>query len=214
MKTFNQFMAEAKLRMLSVGPSRSPYGIRRQQDYNSERAAFKKAGVRRTRSGGNRARFNAFPSSSGYTSTAITTFPNQSSYEKDVLKPKVENGKKVTPTSQRVLQLRKLKKQLGNRSNRQVHNVDILPKKDYKKNDPRELISRGKSYHDEIKSVPEKIKSAGGKPGDKFVGKAMEVMPGSTDVKKGRKKRERVYSKVLGMTKRDPITNVQTGTVK
>lgn len=219
MKTYKDFIIEAKLRMISVGPSRSPVGRQRQQAYNSERAAFKKAGVRRSRPAGtvenrpNRVRFNAHPSE--YSSTAITSFPHQSSYAKDALKSKIDDKtRKVVPTAERVRFLKRLKKQLGNRSNRQVHNVDILPRKDYKKNDPAKLITRGKEYHKAVKEIPDKIKSTGGKSGDKVVGKAVEVLSGSKDVVKGRKKRERLYSKVLGASKRDSVTNVQSGTVK
>ena len=220
MKTYSQFISEGKLRQLTIGPSRSSLGRQRQQRDASERAAFKKAGVRRNRPGtstprrANKIGFKAVPGE--YTSTAITTYPNQSSHAKDVLQSKVDDRtNRVVKTGQRALQLRRLSRQTGNRSSRQVHAVDILPKKDFKKDDPKELITRGKEYHSSVKNISSNIKKvSGGKPGDVIVGKAAEVMPGSKDIKKGRKKREELYSRVLGASKRDPITNIQSARVK
>ena len=220
MKTYQQFISEGKLRQLTIGPSRSPYGRERQQKDASERAAFRRAGVQRSRPGTsssrrpNKINFNTVPGE--YTSTAITTYPNQSSYAKDVLKPKVDDKtKRVVRTKQRALQLKRLARQTGNRSSRQVHAVDILPKKDFKKDDPKELITRGKEYHSSVRNIPSNVKKvSGGKSGDVIVGKAAEVMSGSKDVKKGRRKREELYSRVLGASKRDPITNVQSARVK
>lgn len=219
MKTFKEFIAEAKLRMITVGPSRSPVGRQRQQTYNSERAAFRRAGIRRNRPGTSNSRrpnkisFNAIPTN--YNSTAITSYPNQSSYARDMMPPKVDDRKGVSPTKNRALYLRRLSRQIGKRRSRQVHAVDILPRKDFSKNDPKELITRGKEYHSAVENIPHNIKTvSGGKPGDVIVGKAAEVMRGADNMTKGRKKREQFYSKKLGAGPRDPITNVQKATVK
>lgn len=219
MKTFKEFILEAKLRMITVGPSRSPVGRQRQQKYNSERAAFRRAGLRRNRQGqsntrsSNKISFNAVPTN--YSSTAITSYPNQSSYAKDMMPPKVDDRKGVTPTKNRVLYLRRLARQIGRRGTKKVHAVDILPRKDFSKNDPKELITRGKEYNSAVGNISHNIKTvSGGKPGDVIVGKAAEVMRGAEDMTKGRKKRERFYSKKIDASPRDPITNVQKATVK
>jgi hypothetical protein len=220
MKTFRQFIQEGRLRQLSVGPSRSPFGRQRQQRRSSDDAAFAKAGMRRNRPGSssqrraNKISFNTVPGE--YTSTAISSYPNQSTYAKDVVPPKVDDKTgRVTPTTQRALFLKRLQRQTGRRSSRGVHTVDILPKKDFKKNDPTEMIRRGKEYHQKVKDIPKDVKGTGkGKPGDVIMGKAAEVMPGSSNVKVGRKKREQLYSRVLGASKRDPVTNLQAAKVR
>ena len=214
MITFQQFIATAKeiqevYRALTLGPSRSPVGRQRQQRDASERAAFKRAGIRRSRPN-ERARFNAIRTDTS--STAITTYPNQTAYAKEFMPDKSDAGK-VTPTSKRALYLRRLARQTGNRSNRQVHAVDILPTKDFKKGDPG-YMSRGRQYHKDVKDIPNKVKASGGKSGDVIVGKAAEVIPGSKDVKRGRKAREKIYTNKLGASKRDPITNVQSTRLK
>jgi hypothetical protein len=168
----------------------------------------------RSRPGPRKIGFKAVPGE--YNSTTISTYPNQSSYAKDTMPSKVDDKSgRVVRTKQRALFLKRLKRQTGNRSNRQVHAVDVLPKKDFKKNDPKKLITRGKEYHSDVRDIPKNVKDvAKGKPGDIISGKAVEVMPGSKDIKKGRKNRENLYSRVLGASKRDPITNIQTARVK
>ena len=219
-KTYQEFLAESKLRQLTLGPSRSRFGRERQQKDASERAAFRKAKMTRSRQGTsnerrpNKISFKSVPGE--FTSTAITTYPNQSSYAKDTMPSKVDDKSgRVVRTKERVLFLKRLKRQTGNRTNRQVHAVDVLPKQDFKKNDPEKLITRGKEYHSSVKDIPKNVKNvAKGKPGDIISGKAAEVMPGSKDIKKGRTKRENLYSRVLGASKRDPITNIQAARVK
>ena len=203
-------------RAITLGPSRSPVGRERQRRDASERAAFRRAGVRRARPKG-RARFNAIRSDTS--STAITSYPNQTAYAKEFMPDKSERKSvldgtgKVNPTSKRALYLRRLARQTGSRSNKQVHAVDILPTKDFKKDDPG-YMSRGRQYHKDVEDIPNKVKSSGGKAGDVIVGKAAEVLSGSKNVKKGREAREKTYTKKLGATRRDPITNVQVAKVK
>lgn len=213
MITFRQFMGTAQelqevYRAITLGPSRSPVGRERQRRDASERAAFKRAGVRRARPKG-RARFNAIRSDTS--STAITSYPNQTAYAQEFMPDKKD--RKVTPTAKRALYLRRLSRQTGSRSNRQVHAVDILPTKDFKKGDPG-YMSRGRQYHQDVKDIPSKVKSSGGKSGDVIVGKAAEVLSGSKNVKRGREAREKTYTKKLGATRRDPVTNVQVARVK
>lgn len=209
MITFRQFMGTAQelqevYRAITLGPSRSPVGRERQRRDASERAAFRRAGVRRARPK-SRARFNAIRSDSS--STAITSYPNQTAYAQQFMLDK------KGPTAKRALYLRRLARQTGSRSNRKVHAVDILPTKDFKKGDPG-YMSRGRQYHKDVKDIPSKVKSSGGKAGDVIVGKAAEVLSGSKNVKRGREARERTYTKKLGATRRDPITNVQAARVK
>jgi len=213
-KTYKEFLKESKLRQLTLGPSSSRFGRARQQKDASERAAFRRSGMRRSRPGSRRIGFKG--TFGDYNRSTITTYPNQSSYAKDKMPPKIDNKSgKVVRTKQRVLFLKRLKRQTGNRSNRKVHEVDILPRQDFKKNDPDKLITRGKEYHSTVRDIPKNVKDvAKGKPGDIISGKASEVMPGSKDIKKGRKNRENLYSRVLGASKRDPITNIQAARVK
>lgn len=210
-----KIFSESKLRQLTIGPSRSPFGRERQRRDASERAAFKRAGMRRTQPGGNRQRFYSTNEKNKYSKTAITSYPSQSAYAQDSLPPKKEDGKGVKPTRDRALFLRRLRRQLKtSRTPRKVHAVDILPRGEYGKNNPEKLMSRGKEYHDAVEKIPDEIKSAGGKSGDKIAGKATEVMSGSTNIEKGREKRRKLYSKKLKATKWDPITKVQVATVK
>lgn len=214
MKTYQEFIHESKLRQITLGPSRSPIGRQRQQRDASERAAFRRSGMRRSRSGDNRIKFNAIRSDNN--STAISSYANQTSYAKDTMPAKVDDKtNRVIPTSQRALFLKRLQRQIGNRSNRQVHAVDILPTKNFKKGDPG-FMSRGREYHRDVKDIPNKIKSpeVKGKPGGIIAGKAAEVIPGSKNVEKGRQSRQNTYTKSLGASKRDPITNIQVAKVK
>lgn len=214
MKTYQQFIQESKLRQITLGPSRSPFGRQRQQRDASERAAFRQSGMRRARPGGNKIRFNAKRGDNN--STAISSHANQTSYAKDAMPAKVDDKtNRVIPTSQRALFLKRLQRQIGNRSNRQVHAVDILPTKNFKKGDPG-FMSRGREYHRDVKDIPNKIKSSevGGKPRDIIAGKAAEVIPGSKDVEKGRQSRQNTYTRTLGASRRDPITNIQVAKVK
>jgi predicted GNAT family N-acyltransferase len=120
-----------------------------------------------------------------------------------------------TPTRQRALEIKRRGRQLGSsRTRRQVHAVDILPRGKSKKGDTEKLVSRGKEFVNAVKDVPKVIKSTGGKPGDKIIGKAAEVMPGAKDPKKGKERRRGLYTKILGATKSDPITHMQVATVK
>lgn len=201
-------------KQITSGPSRSRAGLDRQRKSASDKAAFRKAGMKSTQSGGNRQRFSSTNDKNQYSRTIVTSYPSQSAYAKDSMPEKERRGKTV-PTKDRAVFLRRLKKQLKTtRTPRGVHAVDVLPRHEYKKNDPRELISRGKEYHRVVKEIPQEVKNTGGEPGDKIVGKAAEVMSGSKNMEKGKKSRQKLYSKSLGATKSDPITKVQVASVK
>tara|TARA_R110000868_G_scaffold4750_3_gene29381 strand:+ start:661 stop:1704 length:1044 start_codon:yes stop_codon:yes gene_type:complete len=218
MKTFQEFIVEGTLKQLTTGPSRSRVGLDRQRKDSSERAAFRKAGMRRTQSGGNRQRFSSTNNKNQYSKTAITSYPSQSAYAKDSVPEKEKHGtdgEGVRSTKDRALHLKRLKRQLRTtRTRRGVHNVDILPTGDYKKNDPKDLTPRGREFQRVVREVPQEVKNAGGKRGDKIVGKASEVMPGSSNPEAGRRKRRKLYSKAIGATKWDPVTKVQVASVK
>ena len=218
MKSVKEFLEEGTLKQLTTGPSRSRTGLDRQRKDASERAAFRKAGMRRTQSGGSRQRFNSTNNKNEYSKTAITSYPSQSAYAKDSVPEKEKHGSDgggVRSTKDRALHLKRLKKQLKTtRTRRGVHAVDILPKGDYKKNDPKDSIPRGREFQRVVREVPQEVKNAGGKKGDKIVGKASEVMPGSKNPEKGRKKRRKLYSKAIGATDWDPVTKVQVASVK
>jgi predicted GNAT family acetyltransferase len=218
MKTVKEFLEEGRLKQLTTGPSRSRTGLDRQRKDASERAAFRKAGMRRTQSGGSRQRFSSTSNKNEYSKTAITSYPSQSAYAKDAIPEKEQHfkdGKGVKSTKDRAIFLKRLKKQLKTtRTRRGVHAVDILPKGDYKKNDPKDSIPRGREFQRVVREVPQEVKNAGGKKGDKIVGKAAEVMPGSKNPEQGRKKRRKLYSKAIGATDWDPVTKVQVASVK
>ena len=204
MKTYKEFIQEV-YRQITIGPSPSRFGRARQQRDNSERAAFRRAGIQRSRPN-QKIRFNAIRTDN--TSTAITSYPNQTSYAREFM-PDKQN----TPTKQRALYLRRLARQTGNRTTRQVHATDILPTKSFNKNDPG-YVQRGREFHQDVKDIPNKVKQSGGNPGDIIAGKASEVLSGSKNPQRGRAARERLYTRTLGASERDPITNIQTARVR
>lgn len=214
MKSVKEFISENRLKQLTTGPSRSSIGLYRQRKDASERAAFRRAGMRRTQSGGVRQKFSSTGNQNEYSKTAITSYPSQSAYAKDSVPEKENNRSGVISTRERALYLKRLKRQLRTtRTRRGVHAVDILPRGDYKKNDPKDLHARGREFHRVVREVPQEVIKSGGKKGDKIIGKASEVMPGSKNPEQGRKKRRELYSKTIGATKWDPITKVQVAKV-
>jgi hypothetical protein len=205
-------------KQLTVGPSKSIVGLERQRKDSSTRAAFRRAGMNRSQEGGNRIRFNSTDEKNKFSKTAISSYPSQSSYALDMIPDKVKErmyGNGVRSTQERSLYLRRLRRQLGgSRTRRGVHNVDILPRGSYMKNDPKELVSRGKEYNRVVRELPQEVKNVGGNRGDKIVGKASEVMIGATDTEKGRRKRRDLYSRALGASSWDPITRVQVASIR
>jgi hypothetical protein len=203
---------EAHLKQLTQGPSRSRTGSLRQRRDTSERAAFRKAGFNRKGVNNRKIGFN-IDRDKEHTKTLVSTYDSPAQYARDKMPSKVSDSTgKVTSSKDRTLYLKRLRRQLVGA--KKVHDVDILPITYHKKNDPKELITRGKEYHRAVKDVPASIKKSGGKAGDAMVGKASEVMPGSKDMKGGAKKREALYSRKLGLTKKDPVTKIQSGIVR
>jgi len=211
-------LGRVKYKALTTGPSTSAVGLHRQKVNASQAAALKKANFPRSQTGGSRQRFNSTNERNDFTKTAITSYPSQSAYAKDMLPPKeLERmyGRGVRSSDQRALYLRRLRRQMGGtRTPRGVHAVDILPRGDFNKNDPTKLITRGKEYHRVVSDIPNEIKNAGGKVGDKIVGNAAEVMSGAKNMEQGRRNRRALYQKVLGATEWDPVTRKQIATVR
>jgi hypothetical protein len=242
MITFKEFLELAesstpergKRRLAPKGPLKNKSSRAAQRHATVDRVAMKKAGFRRS------ANQDYFPqdnqtSSSTHHDTNIGTYKNQSDFAKHNVKGKLkvtgrdETGRqkrKVVPTADRVRHLKALRKQLGgDRTPKQVHDVSIHAKddKEHAKNDPKQLITRGKSFKKEIKSVPDAIKKVGGKAGDKVAGRPSEVqsIPDSVSAakksdirKKGAQKRGKIYHKELGGSKTDRKTGLNVGTVR
>lgn len=242
MITFREFLELAesstgesgRRRLAPKGPLKNRSSRASQRHATVDRAAMKKAGFRRS------ANQDYFPqdnqtSSSTHHDTNIGTYKTQSDFAKHNVKGKLkvagrdETGRqkrKVVPTADRVRHLKALRKQLGgDRTSKPVHDVSIHAKddKEHVKNDPKELITRGKSFKKEIKAVPDAIKKVGGKAGDKVAGRPAEVqsMPDSVSAKKnaelrkkGAQKRGKIYHKELGGSKTDPKTGMNIGTLR
>jgi hypothetical protein len=242
MITFREFLELAesstgergKRRLAPKGPKANRYSRTAQRHDTVDRVALKKAGFKRY-SNQDYYPQDHISSSSPHHDTVISTYKNQSDFAKHNIKGKLKNvgrtatgvpKKKVVPTAERVRHLKALKKQLGSdRTSRQVHDVSIHAKDDqeHQKNDPKQLISRGKSFKKEVKAVPSATKQVGGKAGDKVVGRPAEVqsmpdsMPASQKValrKKGATKRGKIYNKELGGSKTNPKTGLNIGNLK
>jgi hypothetical protein len=69
-----------------------------------------------------------------------------------------------------------------------------------------------KSFTKELRVVPDTLKDAGAKPGDKASATPQGVMPGENR-EQGAQKRDKIYTKVLG-SKMNPKTGRTIGTVK
>lgn len=240
MITFQEFLELAesstpergKRRLAPHGPKANKYSRGRIKSDTSDRAAMRKAGLRR------RSNDDYYPqdqqtSSSSHHDTIVSTYKSQSDYAKHNMKGKVVDGprtesgarkRKVVPTAKRALHLKALRKQMGgDRTSKPVHDVSIHAKdgEEHKKNDQSQLITRGKSFKKEVKGVPSAIKKVGGKAGDKVVGTPAEVqdtshMSAADRVKarkEGAKKRGKIYGKTLG-AKTNPKTGKNIGTLR
>ena len=226
MITFQKFMQlcesssdeRGRRRLPPKGPSKNKYSRSRQQADTSDKAALKKAGFRRSPNK------DPYPedsesSSSEYHTTDVGTFKNQSDYAKISLpRKKPFSGERksyiVTPTKERVRRVRAVRKQMGgDRTPKPVHDVAIFSQDETpQKNDPVNLIPRGKSFKKEVRAVPDALKKAGAKPGDKVTATPQGVMRGE-DSKKGAKPRDKIYTKELG-AKMNPKTGITMGTVR
>jgi len=226
MITFQKFMElcesssdeRGRRRLAPRGPSKNNYYRAERKDETSDKAALKKAGFKRS------SNKDPYPedseaSSSEYHITDVATFKNQSDYALDKLpRKKPFSGKRksytVTPTKERVRRVRAVRKQMGgDRTPKPVHDVAIFYQDETpQKNDPVNLIPRGKSFKKEVRAVPDALKKAGAKPGDKVTATPQGVMRGE-DSKKGVKPRDKIYTKELG-AKMNPKTGITMGTVR
>lgn len=249
MITFNQFLELAESsagrrrttsssnmgsRLAPHGPKANKYSRASQRHSTVDRISLRKAGFRHPSSD------DYFPqshmsSSSTHHDTEVSTYKNQSDFARHNIPAKLksvgrtEDGilkRRVIPTSERVRFLKKLRDQLGgSRTKKPVHDVSILSKgeHEHEKNDPKELVTRGKSFKKEIKSVPNTIKQSGGKPGDKVAGRPSEIqripdtLPPEEKTKlrkKGAKKRGKIYHRELGGSETNPTTGMNVGTLR
>lgn len=178
----------------------------------SDRSALKKAGFKRSPSGNKPVIKTA--SSSDHHFTAAFTDRNQSDYASSNMGKKIRYNGRVNPTSNRVRDAKQLRKQFGgDRTAKKVHDVSIFTKGDSpNKNDPKQLVSRGKSFKNELRAVPKSLKDIGAKSGDKVTATPVGHMPGE-DLTSGKRKRDKIYTKELG-AKMNPRTGKTMGTVK
>lgn len=122
-------------------------------------------------------------------------------------------------SSKRVLYLKALKRQLGGtRTRKPVHNIEIGDKYWNTKNSSHQLVSRGKSFFNAIKSTPDYLKRAGAKPGDKVAAAPAETMLNTTETQRnqGAKKRADIYQRSSRnrFSKMDPKTKSMIGTMR
>lgn len=211
MITFKQFLELAESSSSERGRRRvTPRPVDREK--MSDRSALKKAGFKRSPSGNKPVLKTA--SSSDHHFTAAFTDRNQSDYTSSNMDKKIRYDGKVERTSKRVLKAKALRKQLGgDRTAKKVHDVSVFTSGDSpNKNDPKQLVSRGKSFKKEVRAVPKSLKDIGAKPGDKVTATPVGHMPGE-NLKTGQQKRDKIYTKELG-AKMNPRTGKTMGTVK
>lgn len=224
--TFSDFMAlcessspeRGRRRLAPKGPLKNKYSLSRKNAATSDRAALKKAGFKRSPNKDHYPQDHEV-SSSDYHTTNIATYKHQSDYAKNNMPGKQPfSGERksyvVIPTAKRVLHAKALRKQMGgDRTSKPVHDVSIgADDETTSKNNPKQLISRGKSFKQEVRAVPDTLKKAGAKPGDKVSATPLGVMPGENR-KKGAKKRDKIYTKELG-SKMNPKTGKTMGTAR
>lgn len=86
----------------------------------------------------------------------------------------------------------------GDRTPRKVHRVDVGANDEtIEKDNPKNLISRGKSFHKELPSAANKAKEKANK-GDIILVGAGGEMPGE-DWEEGARKRMKIYNKRFGL---------------
>lgn len=181
----------------------------------SDKIVLKKAGFKRSSSAQEPKETEAW--ASPHHSTTVRTFKNQSDYALDQVPHKnLGSGRgqsKVRSTASRVRQAKALRKQLGgDRTSKSVHDVEITSDTPHVKNDSEDLIARGRSFRKEIGAVPDALKKAGAKPGDKVTAEPSATMRGEDRIK-GKEKRDKIYTKVL-KTKMNPKTGKTMGTYR
>jgi hypothetical protein len=226
MRIFSEFLEllesstgeSGKRRLAPKGPLKNRFYRSRQRRETADKVALKKAGFKRSANKDSYGQDHQI-SSSKYHDTNIETYKSQSDYASDNLLLKRISafpigGEKPRPTKERVRQAKAIRKQLGgDRTSKPVHDVSIHTKDDTPlKNDPDKLISRGKSFKQEVRAVPDALKKSGAKPGDKVASQPEGILRGE-DRKEGAKKRGKIYAKELG-SKMNPKTGKTMGTVR
>jgi hypothetical protein len=231
MKTFKEFynesvdLLESSISQGSSSRALAPKGPHRYFNFTSsiarhrsDKAALKKAGFRRIPQNQYSYRNKVHDTwNSDEHLTKVSTAKNQTNFaanQLDLKNPKITTPKpgqmRVTPTSKRVSELKALRRQLGGtRTSRPVHSIDISADAHEQKNDPTRLVSRGKSFKQELKGIPKSIERAGGKSGDIVTGKPTATM-GNEDPKTGKEKRARLYQRQFG-AKLNPRTGLMIG---
>lgn len=200
------------------GPKRNKYSRGAIRAQTSARIALRKAGYHRNADVDFHSRDSKVSSSPEH-KTKISSYENQSNYAHDTVTPKIDvskSGKKsVTPTSERVKQLKRLRRQMGgDRTARGVHDVAIVTKgnKKYEKNDPTNQMRRGRSFKQEVKAVPETLRKIDAQTGDIVSAVPLGTMKGENK-KEGGDRRTKIYQKNLG-GERDRVSGVMMGRLK
>lgn len=230
MKTYQQFIEEnfdilesstderGRRRVQVRGPKRNNYGRRKDQESTSNKVAIRKAGFKTGhRAIGGYDSSDNYHSSSRHHSTNVSSHKTQADYALSTVDRKYDrfsNSRRVEPTNSRVVELKKIRKLLKTtRTPRAVHDISIhSDESGISKNDKKRLISRGKSFKQELKGVPDALKNAGAKTGDFAVNEPYESMPHGNP-EKGKKVRAKLYNKEYGVNL-DKKTGKMVGRVK
>jgi len=175
MITFKQFLdlsesstgERGRRRLSSRGPAASKSDRNKQRQDKSNRAALSKAGFSRsprpvTGVGARKTKWTE-TSASTHHSTETATSANQSDYAAKQIGNLGTKGK--TPTSQRALKAKQIRKQLGgDRTPRKVHDVAV---NNVRHDDGSSTMTKGRSFRNEVtKGVSDNLKKAGAKSGD------------------------------------------------
>ena len=211
MKTFSEFIEESstpergRRRLSSRGPKKDSYQRGKDREETSNKIAVKKAGFK-TKSQDNpysqHASSDHYHSSSRHHSTNIASHKTQADYALTTVDRKYDrfsSSRRVEPTSSRVSGLKKIRRLLKTtRTAKPVHDISIhSDESGISKNDPKRLISRGKSFKNERRGVSDALKNAGAKTGDFAVGEPYGSMP-HENPETGKKVRAKLYGKDYG----------------
>lgn len=211
MKTFKEFMAEAK-----HGPKNAKER-RQERDRNLSKIMQKRLKTKADIRGGVKQHYHSTDDPDDMT-TVVTKYKNPAHYAvSDSPKVELKNGKKVTSTnSERYIRAKHLMKQVTkNRRNPKgtVLSVDITPNLERDYGDTENIKKRTQNLKKAVKGVPDVIKKAGGKSGDTVIGKPGQTQEGGPE-EKGRRSRARLYSKLLPQASpMSPLTKRMKGKV-
>lgn len=209
MKTFQEFLEESstpergRRRLSSRGPKKDSYQRGRDREKTSNKIAVKKAGFKTGSQDDPHGSSDHYHSSSRHHSTNIASHKTQADYALSTVDRKYDrfsSSRRVEPTSSRVSGLKKIRRLLKTtRTAKPVHDISIhSDESGISKNDPKRLISRGKSFKNERRGVSDALKNAGAKTGDFAVGEPYGSMP-HENPEKGKKVRAKLYGKDYGV---------------